>query len=297
MNRRQLARELTSILNASTEEILAVADKPPVTSSLRIGITGAPGVGKSSVIARLGALRVQAIDKLAVLAIDPSSPCSGGSLLGDRIRMDALADNLDVYIRSLPSRSATDGLCNNIPALIQLLEGYGFSEIILETVGVGQAEYAIRNQVDTMILIMQPESGDTIQSMKAGVVELADILVVNKSDLPGAEKVCAELEDIAARGGRSAGWLPPVIKICARDDIGIASLSQAISRHVTWQEMHRDNREIATQRRRYQLQSLLERRIGELIDNAGSEYLSKPLPDSFKEIARLLAAVEPQSID
>ncbi len=290
VNRRQLAQELTKTLNASVEEMLAASGEPSETPALRIGITGAPGVGKSSVIAKLAALRVEAVSKLAVLAIDPSSPFSGGSLLGDRIRMDLLADNPDVYIRSLPSRSANDGLCNNIPALIQRLEDHGFAEIILETVGVGQAEYAIRNQVDTVILIMQPESGDTIQSMKAGVVEMADILVVNKSDLPGAQKVCAELEEIAARGGRSEGWFPPVVAICAEDDAGIRSLSRAINLHTAWQSEHRDDHEVACQRQRYQLQSLLERRICELMDDKSPEFWSKPLPNSFRDIARFLSA-------
>ncbi len=285
MNRRQIAKALTQTLNASVDEILALPDIPLAGKALRIGITGAPGAGKSSIIARLADCRARQAGQLAVLAIDPSSPFSGGSLLGDRIRMDALLDNPDIYIRSLPSRSATDGLCNNIPALIEVLEANHFSEIILETVGVGQAEYAIRNQVDIVILVMQPESGDTIQSMKAGVVEMADILVVNKDDLNGADKVCAELEDIAARGGRFEGWFPPVVRICARDNKGIENLSTAIDETACWQTENRDDEQITRERQRYQLQSLLERRINELLDDASSDLSSKSLASNFETIA------------
>ncbi|MEZ0123696.1 MAG: ArgK/MeaB family GTPase [Candidatus Reddybacter sp.] len=284
MNRRQIARGLTKILNASVDEILATSDEPITSNAVRIGITGAPGVGKSSTIARLAAYRAKPTKQLAVLAIDPSSPLSGGSLLGDRIRMGDLVENPDVYIRSLPSRSTNNGLCNNIPELINVLESHRLSEIILETVGVGQAEYAIRNQADIVILVMQPESGDTIQSMKAGVVEMADILLVNKDDLTGADKVCAELAEIAARGGRLEGWFPPVVRMCATNNKGIKSLSDAIDQTISWQAKHRDNELIAQQRRRYQLQSLLERRIDELLDEAAPGFLSTSLNEGFRAI-------------
>jgi len=285
MNRRQIARALTKTLNASVDEILAASNEPLTSSAVRIGITGAPGAGKSSTIARLAAYRANQAKQLAILAIDPSSPLSGGSILGDRIRMDELVENPDIYIRSLPSRSSNNGLCNNIPELIDVLESNSFSEIILETVGVGQAEYAIRNQVDIVILVMQPESGDTIQSMKAGVVEMADILLVNKDDLNGADKVCAELTEIAARGGRLEGWFPPVVRMCAMDNKGVESLSDAIDQTIRWQAKYRDNELIARQRRRYQLQSLLERRIDELLDEATPDFLSTSLTEGFRTIA------------
>ncbi|PCI67515.1 MAG: methylmalonyl Co-A mutase-associated GTPase MeaB [Piscirickettsiaceae bacterium] len=288
MNRRQIAQTLTRTLNASVNEILSIPFESITGRPLRIGITGAPGVGKSSIIAKLAAYRANQTRKIAVLAIDPSSPLTGGSLLGDRIRMGGLVDNPDVYVRSLPSRNANDGLCNNIPALINLLEVHGFSEIILETVGVGQAEYAIRNQVDIVILVMQPESGDVIQSMKAGIVEMADILLVNKNDLKGADKVCAELEEIASRGGRLEGWFPPVVRTCVVENKGIKILSEAIDEAVRWQAEHRDNERIAIERRRYQLQSLLERRINELLDEASPEFLLKPLVNNFKAITTSL---------
>jgi len=290
MNRRAIAQGLTKTLNASVDEVLALVSTNQNSSSLalRIGITGAPGVGKSSMISRLATYRANRDNPLSILAIDPSSPLSGGSLLGDRIRMGDLVDNPDIYIRSLPSRSSNDGLCNNIPALIKLLEEAKFSEIILETVGVGQAEYAIRNQVDIVILVMQPGSGDTIQSMKAGVVEMADILVVNKDDMAGADIIYAELGEIAARGGRLEGWHPKVVRMCARDNKGIDKLSLAIDEAVEWQAKNRDLEQIEAQRKRYQLQSLLERRIDELLNSVDEQLLNNTVSDCYSYIAKLI---------
>jgi len=287
MNRRAIAQGLTKTLNASVDEVLELVstNQNSSSSALKIGITGAPGVGKSSMIARLATYRANRENPLSILAIDPSSPLSGGSLLGDRIRMGDLVDNPDIYIRSLPSRSSNDGLCNNIPALIKLLEEAEFSEIILETVGVGQAEYAIRNQVDIVILVMQPGSGDTIQSMKAGVVEMADILVVNKDDMAGADIIYAELGEIAARGGRLEGWYPKVVRMCARDNKGIDKLSLAIDEAVEWQAKNRDPEKINAQRKRYQLQSLLERRIDELLNEADEYLLSDTVSECYLHIA------------
>ncbi|MFC1665971.1 ArgK/MeaB family GTPase [Pseudomonadota bacterium] len=290
VNRRELARQLTRILNASVEEILTISDKAPEIVATRLGITGAPGVGKSSLIAKLVAFRVKQVDKLAILAIDPSSPYSGGSLLGDRIRMGELVENPNIYLRSLPSRAAHDGLCNNIPELIQCLEHHRFSEIILETVGVGQAEYAIRIQVDTVILVLQPESGDTIQSMKAGILEMADIIVVNKEDLPGADKIVAELEQIAARGSHSQEWIPPVVRVSAKDDKGFQELSKVIDQHLYWQKEWRDSAEIKLRRRRYQIQTLLERRIDRLLDGVENDLMQHSLATCFHEIAERFSA-------
>jgi LAO/AO transport system kinase len=178
--RRNLSRALSRIANADVSDTLAQQSEPPAMNLPRIGITGAPGAGKSSLIARLAKLRKHADRKIAVLAVDPSSPVSQGSILGDRIRMDAIADDPDIFIRSIPSRRAHDGLADNTADLLNAMEGHGFGEIILETVGVGQAEYTIRTLVDTVVLILVPHSGDAIQAMKAGILEMADIYVVNR---------------------------------------------------------------------------------------------------------------------
>ena len=216
--RRNLSRALTCIANADVAQTLAAQDRPSPDGLPRIGITGAPGAGKSSLIARLAGLRKGTNRKVAVLAVDPSSPVSHGSILGDRIRMDAIADDPDVFIRSIPSRRAHDGLADNTADLLNAMEGHGFDEIILETVGVGQADYTIRTLVDTVVLVLVPHSGDAIQAMKAGILEMADIYVVNKADLPGADLMAAEIEQVIgvvahriAAGGALVGRRQPDI--------------------------------------------------------------------------------------
>ena len=181
--RRALSRALSRIANADVSETLAQQNASTPATLSRIGITGAPGAGKSTLIARLAHLRKGVDRKIAVLAIDPTSPVSQGSILGDRIRMDSIADDPDIFIRSIPSRRAHDGLTDNTADLLNAMEGHGFDEVILESVGVGQAEYTIRTLVDTVVLVLLPESGDAIQAMKAGILEMADIYVVNKADL------------------------------------------------------------------------------------------------------------------
>ena len=179
--RRTMSKALTRAANASVADVLTTAQG---SSGLcgRIGVTGPPGAGKSSLIAALARRRLQREGDIAILAIDPTSPVSGGAILGDRIRMEDLAQNPRVYIRSLASRRSHDGLADNLPDMLEIVERAGFVEAILETVGVGQVEYAVRHVVDTILLVLMPGAGDQIQAMKGGILETADILVVNKSD-------------------------------------------------------------------------------------------------------------------
>jgi LAO/AO transport system kinase len=270
--RRALSRALSKIANASVSETL---DDPAALTGgaiARIGITGAPGAGKSSLIARLARLRKREDRKIAVLAIDPSSPLSRGSILGDRIRMDTIADDPDIFIRSIPSRRAHDGLTDNTADLLNAMEGHGFDEVILETVGVGQAEYTIRTLVDTVVLVLLPGSGDAIQAMKAGILEMADIYVVNKADLPGAELMAADIEQVAARQAND-DWTPPVIQTSRDAPEGFAALDAAITAHATWRAAHTDGAAVRRVRARYQAQGLIARRIEEVLEAAGPELL------------------------
>jgi LAO/AO transport system kinase len=270
--RRALSRTLSRIANASVAETLADAGALTGGTVARIGVTGAPGAGKSSLIARLAGLRKQEGRRIAVLAIDPTSPVSKGSILGDRIRMDAIADDPDVFIRSIPSRRAHDGLADNTADLLNAMEGHGFDEIVLETVGVGQAEYTIRTLVDTVVLVLIPESGDAIQAMKAGILEMADIYVVNKADLPGAELMSAEIEQVAAREAKD-GWTPPVIQTARNDEAGFAALDAAITAHAAWRAANTDADAVRRARARYQAQGLIGRRIQEVIEAEGDTLL------------------------
>lgn len=291
--RRNLSRALTRIANADVAETLAQQGDLSSPALPRIGVTGAPGAGKSSLIARLAQLRKAESGKIAVLAIDPTSPLSRGSILGDRIRMDAIADDPDIFIRSIPSRRAHDGLADNTADLLNAMEGHGFNEIILETVGVGQAEYTIRTLVDTVVLVLVPESGDAIQAMKAGILEMADIYVVNKSDLPGADLMAAEIENVASRE-RDDDWTPPVIRTARNDDDGFRALDAAITAHGKWRADHTDNDATRRARARYQAQGLIARRIGEVLDAEGEDFLDQGQQDLF---AALVARLGPNSGD
>ena len=270
--RRALSRALSRIANADVGETLAQATPATGSALIRIGVTGPPGAGKSTLIARLAKLRKGSRRKIAVLAIDPTSPVSQGSILGDRIRMDSIADDPDIFIRSIPSRRAHDGLTDNTADLLNAMEGHGFDEVILESVGVGQAEYSIRTLVDTVVLVMLPESGDAIQAMKAGILEMADIYVVNKADLPGAELMAAEIEMVAQRQSAD-GWTPPVIRTTRNDPDGFAELDAAIASHAEWRVTHTNVDNIRRARARYQAQGLIARRVDEILEGDESGLL------------------------
>ncbi len=270
--RRALSRALSRIANADVGETLAQATPATGSALIRIGVTGPPGAGKSTLIARLAKLRKGSRRKIAVLAIDPTSPVSQGSILGDRIRMDSIADDPDIFIRSIPSRCAHDGLTDNTADLLNAMEGHGFDEVILESVGVGQAEYSIRTLVDTVVLVLLPESGDAIQAMKAGILEMADIYVVNKADLPGAELMAAEIEMVAQRQSAD-GWTPPVIRTTRNDPDGFAELDAAIASHAEWRVTHTNVDNIRRARARYQAQGLIARRVDEILEGDESGLL------------------------
>jgi LAO/AO transport system kinase len=270
--RRALSRALSRIANADVGETLAQATPATGSALIRIGVTGPPGAGKSTLIARLAKLRKGSRRKIAVLAIDPTSPVSQGSILGDRIRMDSIADDPDIFIRSIPSRRAHDGLTDNTADLLNAMEGHGFDEVILESVGVGQAEYSIRTLVDTVVLVLLPESGDAIQAMKAGILEMADIYVVNKADLPGAELMAAEIEMVAQRQSAD-GWTPPVIRTTRNDPDGFAELDAAIASHAEWRVTHTNVDNIRRARARYQAQGLIARRVDEILEGDESGLL------------------------
>ena len=270
--RRALSRALSRIANADVGETLAQATSATGSALIRIGVTGPPGAGKSTLIARLAKLRKGSRRKIAVLAIDPTSPVSQGSILGDRIRMDSIADDPDIFIRSIPSRRAHDGLTDNTADLLNAMEGHGFDEVILESVGVGQAEYSIRTLVDTVVLVLLPESGDAIQAMKAGILEMADIYVVNKADLPGAELMAAEIEMVAQRQSAD-GWTPPVIRTTRNDPDGFAELDAAIASHAEWRVTHTNVDNIRRARARYQAQGLIARRVDEILEGDESGLL------------------------
>lgn len=277
LDRWSLSRELTRLANASAAEIARrVVVERPSDVAYRIGMTGAPGAGKSTLVGQLAMQRL-ARGRVGVLAVDPSSPKSGGAILGDRVRMDDMAGSHELYIRSLGSRRTTDGLADNLPEMLDLMDGYGFAELLLETVGVGQAEYAVRAQVDTLVLVLLPDSGDAVQAMKAGIMEMADIFVVNKADLPGAQRMVTDLRRIAAVVRREPdAWAAPILLTAASQPDSTAALSDAIDSHRLWLEGRSERlAAVRMQRARYRLKRLVEMRLGEFIARQGADFYAQ----------------------
>ena len=284
-DRRHISRALTQVANAPVAEVLAAIGDSMARPAFRIGVTGPPGGGKSSLINALvrERLSADARDTVAVLAIDPSSPVSGGAILGDRIRMDTIANLPGLYLRSLSSRGARNGLCDNVVDLLTLLESHGFGEIILETVGVGQSEVAVHEVVDTLVVIVPPDAGDSVQTMKSGILEMADVVVVTKADQPGARRMASDLSSVLkARGGREV----PVLQTEA-DGGGVGDLSRAIDTHREWIADNRSENTTRESRRRYHLRALADRQVNEAL-RADSEITKGTLEASYE---RLLAAL------
>ena len=201
-----------------------------------IGLTGAPGVGKSTTTSALIALWREREQRVGVLAVDPTSPFTGGALLGDRVRMQTHATDSDVFIRSMASRGQLGGMAASTPQAVRVLEATGFDVVMVETVGVGQAEVDIAGTADTTVVLLAPGMGDGIQAAKAGLLEVADLLVVNKCDRDGADTAVRELHNMIAVGGeREPGeWRPVVVRATATAAGGIDELVEAIDKHRAW---------------------------------------------------------------
>jgi LAO/AO transport system kinase len=260
-SRLSLARLLSQVEN-DTPDGQAALDWlfPRAGRAHLIGVTGSPGTGKSSLVNRI-ALSYrspqagQPACTVGVVAIDPTSPFSGGALLGDRVRMRDLAGDSGVFIRSMASRGALGGLARQTAAAVQVLDAVGFDVILIETVGAGQSEVDIARLAHTTLVVEAPGLGDEIQAIKAGILEIADILVINKADRPGVENTERALRGMLEMGysrrrflHRQAlpdtmdlaqnAWLPPVLKTVATDGKGIGELTQAIQRHLDYLKSH-----------------------------------------------------------
>ena len=235
---RALARLVSLVENRSPELRAVMKAIAPYTGQARvIGLTGSPGVGKSTVTAALVAAYRAAGQRVGVLAVDPTSPFSGGALLGDRVRMQNHATDDGVFIRSMASRGQLGGLAWATPQALRILDAAGFGLVLIETVGVGQAELEIASLADTTLVIVAPGMGDSIQAAKAGILEIADVFVVNKSDRPGAQEVVRDLRTMLSMGEWPPGrWKPPIVSTAAAasDRAGLDDLVQRIGQHQAW---------------------------------------------------------------
>ncbi|MFF5293567.1 methylmalonyl Co-A mutase-associated GTPase MeaB [Paractinoplanes globisporus] len=235
---RSVARLISLVENGDPAlPEVAAALAPYAGHAQIVGLTGSPGVGKSTTTNELvRALRAEG-RRVGVLAVDPSSPFTGGAILGDRVRMQEHTVDRGVYIRSMSSRGQLGGLSAAAPQAVRVLEGAGCEVILVETVGVGQAEVEIASLADTTLVLLAPGMGDAIQAVKAGVLEIADIFVINKADRPGADATYRDIQGMLALGEREAGdWRPPVVRATAVRGEGIDDVVAAIGRHRAWLE-------------------------------------------------------------
>ena len=246
---RALARVISMVENGDSRVRSVLKElRPPLTGARIIGLTGAPGAGKSTVTSALvKAFRARDI-RTAVLAVDPTSPFTGGALLGDRVRMQDHAIDPGVFIRSMGSRGQLGGLAAATPQAVRVLEAAGYPVILVETVGVGQAEVEIASAADTTVVLVVPGMGDSIQAAKAGVLEVADVLVVNKADRPDTQATVRDLRSMVALA--TADWKPPIVTTVATSGAGVDELVGQLDRHWSWLESSggRERRRLARAR-------------------------------------------------
>ena len=233
---RALAWLVSLVENGAPELRPVMKALAPLTGGARvIGLTGAPGVGKSTMTTALVSAYRERDLRVGVLAVDPTSPFTGGALLGDRVRMQDHATDPGVFIRSMASRGHLGGLAAATPQALRVLDAAGFGAVLVETVGVGQAEVEVASLADTTLVLVAPGTGDAVQAAKAGILEVGDIFVVNKCDNPGAQETVRNLRTMIAMAERGEGdWKPPIVMTTATAGEGIADLTAALDAHWSW---------------------------------------------------------------
>ncbi len=231
---RAVARAISHIEDASDRagELMKIIF-PLTGRALVVGITGAPGAGKSSLVDKLALLYRQQGERVGIVAVDPSSPFSGGAILGDRIRMQALGLDEGVFIRSMATRGNLGGLARATVDAVAILDAAGYSRVIVETVGVGQDEVEIVKAADVSVVVLVPGMGDDIQAIKAGIMEIGDIFVINKADRDGVYATEKEIEALLSLSSRADEWEPPIVKTVATENKGLEDLAAAIEKYRT----------------------------------------------------------------
>jgi LAO/AO transport system kinase len=282
---RAVARLVSMVEDGSPQlrEVMA-ALTPHAGHAQVVGITGSPGVGKSTITNGLVTELRKAGNRVGVLAVDPSSPFSGGALLGDRVRMQDHATDPGVYIRSMASRGHLGGLSWTTPQALRVLDAAGCDVVIVETVGVGQSEVEIAGLADTTMVLMAPGLGDGIQAAKAGILEVGDVYVVNKADRDGAEQVRRELRSSIALSERAEGaWKPPIVLTVAQSGRGLDELVQELARHRAWLEESGELLRRRTRRAREEIEAIAVASLRDRWENVSGARLSGGDLDALAE--------------
>jgi LAO/AO transport system kinase len=274
---RSLAKAISLVEREDPSAERLLSELYQATGKARIvGITGSPGAGKSTLVAALAKYYRKQQKRVGIVAVDPTSPFSGGAILGDRIRMAELYTDRGVFIRSMATRGFMGGLAKATNDVVDLLDAAGFDIVLVETVGVGQDEVEVIRTVQTNVVVLVPGMGDDIQAIKAGIMEIGDVFVVNKADRPGAEKTVTEVTMMMSLVEEHGDWVPPIVKTVASRGEGIAELDEALQKHYAYinssGELERRNRE----RVRIRINTLLKekfmgRLIGETMTDADYE--------------------------
>ena len=308
-DKRTIARLLTIVENDEADAGEVMRELYPRTGTAQvIGVTGPPGGGKSTLVSRLAGAHREKGERVAVVAVDPSSPFTGGAILGDRIRMrDRFLDD-GLFIRSMASRGHSGGVARATMRVVHVFDALGVSTVIVETVGVGQEEVDVVRVADTVCLVTVPGLGDDIQAIKAGVLEIADVLVVNKADKPGADDTVRDLAmmlTLGTRGGsgRQRGlehegpeWKPPIVRTSALENTGIEELMAAIAKHAEWGRANgeRDRRrresaraEVETLLRETLVRQVKDRIGADAVDDAVARVAAREL-DPYAAVAELI---------
>lgn len=295
-DKRAVARVISLIESESplSEELIAMLYKH-TGNAYRIGITGPPGAGKSTLTNQLAKFYLSQGKKVGIIAVDPTSPFSGGALLGDRVRM-AETGNLDgIFIRSMATRGSLGGLSKKAIDAADVLDAAGYDYILFETVGVGQSELDIVKAADTTLVVLVPESGDAVQAMKAGLMEIADSYIVNKSDRPGSEQAVSAIRTILGlRDHDEHSWMPDIIKAVASENKGTKEIAEEIARHHRYLDESGSFLKKRMERRNDRIKGIVETRIlsylwgNHSIDTVAASASEKSKSDSPYHIADLL---------
>ncbi|MGH2491288.1 MAG: methylmalonyl Co-A mutase-associated GTPase MeaB [Candidatus Limnocylindria bacterium] len=293
-DKRAIARLLSVVENDEPGAADALRTLYPLTGHAEIvGITGPPGGGKSTLVNRLAGAYRATTERVAVVAVDPSSPFSGGAILGDRIRMRERFLDEGLFIRSMASRGHSGGLARATSRIVNVLDALGYGVVLVETVGVGQVEVEVVRVADTVCLVTVPGLGDDIQAIKAGVLEIADVLVVNKADRPGADETARDLAQMLTLGAPRTAWKAPIVRTVAATGEGTDQLVTAIAKHRAWaaESGERDTRRRAAARAEVEdlLRDALVRRLR---DRLGEERVEQAIARVAERTIDPYAAVD-----